>query len=105
MSDLWPPLLLSLRIAVIATALTTAIGVPLALVMSRARFAGKSLVDALITAPLVLPPTVVGYVLIVLLGARGWIGQWLHRAFGYSIVFREIGRASCRERVYIAAVG
>jgi molybdate transport system permease protein len=91
MSDVWPPLLLSLRIALIATALTAAAGVPLALAMSRVRFAGKSLVDALITAPLVLPPTVVGYLLIVLLGARGWIGQWLNRAFGYSIVFRVEG--------------
>jgi molybdate transport system permease protein len=91
MTDVWPPLLLSLRIALIATALITAVGVPLAFAMSRTRFAGKSLVDALITVPLVLPPTVVGYLLIVLLGARGWIGQWLHRALGYSIMFRVEG--------------
>src|SRR5436305_1880758 len=91
MTDVWPPLLLSLRIALIATALTSVLGVPLAFAMSRRRFAGKSILDALITAPLVLPPTVVGYMLIVVLGARGWIGHWLKRAFDYSIVFRVEG--------------
>src|SRR5438270_6106862 len=81
MNDLWNSLRLSLEIALVATALTALVGVPLALLMSRpGRFAGKALIDALITLPLVLPPTVVGYVLLVVLGANGWLGRWLHRA-------------------------
>src|SRR5438552_4143392 len=91
MQDLWPPLLLSLQIAAAATVLVALVGIPLALLMSRRTFAGKSLIDALIVVPMVLPPTVVGFGIIMLLGARGWPGRWLHRAFGYSIVFRFEG--------------
>jgi molybdate transport system permease protein len=91
MSELWEPLFLSLRIAGLATLLTSAAAIPLAYAMARRRFAGKSVAEALITMPLVLPPTVVGYLLIMGLGARGWVGQWLDRAFGYSIVFRIEG--------------
>src|SRR5689334_15557904 len=91
MIDLWQPLYLSLRIATAATALVTLIAVPLALLMSRRQFPGKSLVEGLIIVPMVLPPTVVGYGIIILLGARGWIGQWLNQAFGYSILFRVEG--------------
>jgi molybdate transport system permease protein len=47
--------------------------------------------EALLTVPLVLPPTVVGYLIIVTLGARGWVGETLHRAFDYSIMFRVEG--------------
>jgi molybdate transport system permease protein len=91
MSDLWDPLLLSLRIATTATLLVVLIGVPLALLMSRRRFIGKNLIEGLIVVPMVMPPTVVGYGIILLLGSRGWVGQWLNRAFGYSIVFRFEG--------------
>lgn len=91
MSELWEPLFLSLRIAGLATLLTSVLAIPLAYVMARRLFKGKSIAEALITMPLVLPPTVVGYLLIMGLGARGWIGQWLDRAFGYSIVFRIEG--------------
>jgi molybdate transport system permease protein len=91
MGELWNPLLLSLRIALAATVLGILTAVPLALFMSRRRFRGKSLVEALIVVPMVLPPTVVGYMIIILLGAHGWIGQWPYRAFGYSILFRFEG--------------
>jgi molybdate transport system permease protein len=91
MSDLWRPLLLSLGVAALATVLVAALGVPLAYVMARRRFSGRSVLEALLTVPLVLPPTVVGYLLIMLLGARGLVGQWLHRATGYSIMFRVEG--------------
>jgi molybdate transport system permease protein len=91
MSDIWDPLLLSLQIAGAATAAGALVAVPLALFMSRRRFKGKSVVDALIIVPMVLPPTVVGYAIIILLGTRGWVGQWLHQAFGYSIIFRFEG--------------
>lgn len=91
MNGLLSPLWLSLRIALTATACVTAIAIPLAWAMARSRFKGKSVVEALITLPLVLPPTVVGYLILVTLGARGWIGMWLHKWFGYSIVFRFEG--------------
>ncbi|MGH7176113.1 MAG: molybdate ABC transporter permease subunit [Tepidisphaeraceae bacterium] len=91
MTDIRQPLLLSLQIALVATALVTVVTIPLALLMSRRQFAGKSVAEALITLPLVLPPTVVGYFIIATLGARGWLGQWLNRWFGYSIVFRFEG--------------
>ena len=91
MSDLWNPLLLSLRIAAAATALGVAFGVPLAMFMSRRRFRGKSVIEGMIIVPMVLPPTVVGYTIITLLGSNGWIGRSLYRAFGYSIMFRFEG--------------
>jgi molybdate transport system permease protein len=88
MNQLWQPLFLSLRIASAATILTLLLAVPLAFAMARHRFRGKSLLEALITLPLVLPPTVVGYFLIIILGTRGWIGRWLFQWFGYSMIFR-----------------
>ena len=91
MTDVWRPLLLSLGIAALATLLVAAVGIPLAYFIARRRFAGRSVLEALITVPLVLPPTVVGYLLIITLGARGWVGGWLHRATDYSIMFRVEG--------------
>lgn len=91
MDRLWPAMLLTLQIALVATALTALVGVPLALFMAKRRFKGKSALEAVILVPLVLPPTVVGYLLIMLLGARGWIGQWLYAATDYSILFRFEG--------------
>ena len=91
MSDLWPALWLSLRIATTATAVTMLLGVPLAYFTARRRFPGKSVVEALILTPLVLPPTVVGYLIITTLGARGWAGSWLNDLMGYSVMFRFEG--------------
>jgi len=86
-ADSWSALLLSIRVAVLATALNAAIGVPLAYVLARRRFPGKTLVDLLVTLPLVLPPTVTGFYLIVLLGRRGWLGAPLYAATGWTIAF------------------
>jgi molybdate transport system permease protein len=91
MTPIWQPLWFSLRVASAATVLTILVGVPLAFAMSRVRFSGKSLIEGIIMMPLVLPPTVVGYIILMLLGARGWIGQWLTRWFDYSITFRSEG--------------
>jgi molybdate transport system permease protein len=92
MSHVWTPLRLSLRIAAAATVLTAIVAVPLAFVLARRRFVGKSAVEALIVVPLVLPPTVVGYLLIMAFGSEGWLGgAWLSRHFGYSILFRVEG--------------
>ena len=88
MSELWPALLLSLEIALTATVVAALVGVPLAYGMARRTFYGKSLVEGLILLPMVLPPTVVGYMLIMIFGARGWFGSMLG---GYSILFRFEG--------------
>jgi molybdate transport system permease protein len=87
MNHVWNPLLLSLRIAVAATVLVCAVGVPLAFAMSRRKFRGRGVLEAFITMPLVLPPTVVGYVLLVAIGSQSWIGGWLHSMFGISLIF------------------
>jgi molybdate transport system permease protein len=78
---------LSVRVAVVATAASAAIGIPLAWALARGRFRGRGLVDLLVTLPLVLPPTVTGYYLIVVLGRRGWLGAPLYAATGWTLVF------------------
>lgn len=83
----WLALWLSLRIATCATLLALVLAVPLAAMTARRRFAGRSLLDAALLLPLVLPPTVVGYVLLIVLGRRGVIGSAFEHAFGSSIIF------------------
>jgi molybdate transport system permease protein len=78
---------LSLRVAVLATLANAVVGVPLAWALARRRFRGRALVDLLVTLPLVLPPTVTGYYLIVLLGRRGWLGAPLYAATGWTLAF------------------
>ncbi len=80
-------LLLSVRVAVVATCLDALVGIPLAYLLARRRFPGKSVVDLASTLPLVLPPTVTGYYLIVLLGRRGWLGAPLYTLTGWSVTF------------------
>jgi molybdate transport system permease protein len=82
-SALW----LSVKVAVTATALNALIGIPLAYLLARRRFWGRSLVDLLVTLPLVLPPTVAGYYLIVLLGRRGVLGGPLYALTGWTVAF------------------
>jgi len=83
LSALW----LSVKVSVVATALNAVIGIPLAYVMARRRFWGRAGVDVLVTLPLVLPPTVTGYYLILLLGRRGVLGAPLYAATGWSVTF------------------
>ena len=83
----WQPLVLSFEVASVATALAACVGVALAGVMSRARFPGSDLVDALITAPMVLPPTVLGYYLLVVLGRSSALGRAYEWLTGSSLVF------------------
>jgi molybdate transport system permease protein len=78
---------LSARVAVLATVLNALVGVPVAYLLARRRFPGRALLDLLTTVPLVLPPTVTGYYLIVLLGRRGWLGGPLYQLTGWSIAF------------------
>jgi len=83
LSALW----LSVKVSVVATALNAVIGIPLAYLMARRRFWGRAAVDVLVTLPLVLPPTVTGYYLILLLGRRGVLGAPLYAATGWSVAF------------------
>jgi molybdate transport system permease protein len=78
---------LSVRVAVVATAANAVLGIPLAWALARGRFPGRGVVDLLVTLPLVLPPTVTGYYLIVLLGRRGWLGAPVYAVTGWTIVF------------------
>lgn len=84
--SVWIPLLLSLKVALWATALNLVLGVAVAFGLSRWRSPWRDLVDSLLTLPLVLPPTVLGYYLLVLLGRRGVFGAWLER-WGLNPVF------------------
>ena len=86
-ADTLSALRLSLQVALVATALNALVGLPLAYVLARRRFPGRAALDVLVTLPLVLPPTVTGYYLIVLLGRRGWLGAPLYAATGWSIAF------------------
>jgi molybdate transport system permease protein len=81
------PLWLSLRVAALATALTVVIGLAIAYLLSHKRFPGRNLADALFTLPLVLPPTVLGYFLLVLLSRHSPLGGLWERLTGGPLVF------------------
>lgn len=85
------PLLLSLEVAVLATVIATTLGVALAALLSLPRFWGRELLDAAVTAPMVLPPTVLGYYLLVLLGRESALGHAFEAVTGSSIVFTRGG--------------
>ncbi|WP_374564560.1 molybdate ABC transporter permease subunit [Ideonella sp.] len=87
MEGAWVPLLLTLKVAGWATALNLLFGVGLGFAMARWRFAGRDLLDAVFTLPMVMPPTVLGYYLLVLIGTQGPIGGWLFRHFGVRLIF------------------
>ena len=86
-------ILLSLKVAVVAVAFSLPLAVVAAYVLARTEFPGKSLVDAVVHLPLVLPPVVVGFALLVLFGKRGPIGSWLDEWFGIVFAFRWTGAA------------
>jgi molybdate transport system permease protein len=86
-ADMASAVWLSIRVALLATALNAAIGIPLAYLLARRRFWGLGAVDLLVTLPLVLPPTVTGYYLIVLLGRRGVLGSPLYQVTGWTVAF------------------
>ena len=81
------PLWLTLRVASLATLGAFVFSLVAAFVLARRAFWGREIVDALLTLPLVLPPTVLGYYLLVVVGRRGWIGQWWEDTFGFAFVF------------------
>jgi molybdate transport system permease protein len=85
------PLALSLQIATVATLLAAVVGVGLATLLANVRFPGRDLVDVVVTAPIVLPPTVLGYYLLVSVGRRSFIGHVFEAIFGSPIVFTRTG--------------
>lgn len=85
-SSLWPPMLLSLKVAGLATAASLCTGVFAAWLLARRRSALSAVLDALCTLPMILPPTVLGYYLILFVGRRGLIGPWL-ADLGINLIF------------------
>jgi molybdate transport system permease protein len=83
----WFPLWLSLRVAAVATLVSLALGLWIAYLLANRRFRGKELLDALVTLPLVLPPTVLGYYLLVVLGRSSPVGHLYEWVFGGPLVF------------------
>jgi molybdate transport system permease protein len=83
----WFPLWLSLRVAAVATLVSLALGLWIAYLLANRRFRGKEVLDALVTLPLVLPPTVLGYYLLVVLGRSSPVGHVYEWAFGGPLVF------------------
>ncbi|GAA4916167.1 ABC transporter permease [Stackebrandtia albiflava] len=90
-AEVWPALRLSLWCATLATGICLVLGVPLAWLLARADVPGRSLLRALVTVPLVLPPVVGGVALLLVFGRRGLIGQYLDAWFGVSLPFTTAG--------------
>ncbi|HKC50251.1 MAG TPA: molybdate ABC transporter permease subunit [Myxococcota bacterium] len=89
----WEALRLSLAVALRSVAFSLPLAIGVAWLLTRRRFPGRTLFDAVVHLPLVLPPVVVGYVLLVLFGTRGPLGGWLQRSFGIELVFTRAGAA------------
>lgn len=84
---------LSLKVSLWAVAISLPLGIAVAWVLARCDFPGKSLFDALVHVPLVVPPVVIGYLLLVVLGRKGAIGGWLYDSFGITVAFSWQGAA------------
>ncbi len=87
MSQAWIALALTLKVAGWATALNLVLGVAVGWAMARWRFPGRDLADAALTLPMVMPPTVLGYYLLVVIGSQGIVGAWLLQHFGIRLIF------------------
>jgi molybdate transport system permease protein len=89
----WTAILLSLRVAAVATLIVTPLGIAVAWLLARRDFWGKAALDALIYLPLVLPPVVTGYLLLLTFGRKGLVGGWLADNLGIVFAFRWTGAA------------
>jgi molybdate transport system permease protein len=87
METAWVALALTLKVAGWATVITMVLGVAVGYALSRWHFVGRDVLDAVLTLPMVLPPTVLGYYLLVMLGRHGTIGQWLKEQLGIQLIF------------------
>jgi len=92
-AELWGIVALSLRVGALAVALTLPLAFALAWILARWRFPGRVLLDALVHLPLVLPPVVTGWLLLVAFGPAGPVGRWLEEWFGVVLIFRWTGAA------------
>ncbi|HSR80466.1 MAG TPA: molybdate ABC transporter permease subunit [Hyphomicrobiaceae bacterium] len=89
----WTAVRLSLKVATVATLFGLPFGVGVALALARGRFWGQSLLNGLVLLPLILPPVVTGYLLLIVFGQRGPVGSWLANYFGIVFSFRWTGAA------------
>jgi molybdate transport system permease protein len=89
----WSPLTISLKVSLVATVLTILVGLPIAYLLAKRRFPGRSLAIGFSSLPLVMPPTVLGYFLLVLLGRQGEIGHVYQALFHHQLVFTWQGAA------------
>ncbi|MET0961278.1 MAG: molybdate ABC transporter permease subunit [Noviherbaspirillum sp.] len=87
MDQAWIALALTLKVAGCATALNLLLGTGFGFLLARRRFPGRELLDAVFTLPMVMPPTVLGYYLLVLLGRNSPFGQWLLQTFNINLIF------------------
>jgi molybdate transport system permease protein len=92
-AELWGIVALSLRVGALAVALTLPLAFALAWILARWRFPGRVLLDALVHLPLVLPPVVTGWLLLIAFGPAGPVGRWLEEWFGVVLIFRWTGAA------------
>ena len=91
--DEWTAILLSLRVSVVAMLASLPFGIGVALLLARGRFWGKSILNGVVHLPLILPPVVTGFILLILFGRRGPIGSFLDHYFGIVFSFRWTGAA------------
>ncbi|EKT58277.1 molybdate ABC transporter permease subunit [Providencia sneebia] len=89
----WEAIYLSLKVSSVAVVLSLPLGILVAWILVRCHFPGKTLLDSIIHLPLVLPPVVIGYLLLISMGRRGFIGEWLYNWFGFSFTFSWRGAA------------
>lgn len=87
MESVWVALVLSLKVAFWATIINLIIGVGSGYILARKNIWCKELIDTVLTLPMVMPPTVLGYYLLVLIGKNGFIGQWLEQYFNINLIF------------------
>lgn len=87
LESIYPILLLTLKIAGLATLIGSVLGILIGFFLARTDFWGKNLLDTILTLPMVLPPTVLGYYLLTLIGQKSWLGQWLYESFGIRLIF------------------
>ncbi len=89
----WTAIFLSLRVALVATIAALPVAIWVAYILARKSFPGRQLLNGVVHLPLVLPPVVTGYLLLVIFGQQGPVGAFLDRAFGISFAFRWTGAA------------
>lgn len=87
----WQALVLSLELASVTLLILLPLGLWLGRALAYSHFAGKALVEAAVVLPLVLPPTVLGYYLLVSLGGSSWLGSWVQATFGLQLTFNFLG--------------